>query len=883
MPSLWCHNSAKSLLRCTLCFYLVASSWARERVGFNVDWLFQYGHVEGVACDGGDLEQLRRAKLESYRTCAPCGVPSGADPCYDDSHWRSLSLPHDYVIEGPGFSDSNPSLGLLDSQPLMGPFDPFADTSHGFIKPDVAWYRRVFSLPADWVDGAVWIEFDGVYRSSDVYLNGKLLGHHESGFTSFYYYIEGEAKFGEGVENVLSVYCDATEPEGWWYDGGGIYRHVWVNRASKVHIPPWGLYAPALVTGSIDAAGTVTDQAEVWASIELSNTAKEDIEFHVHSQVRDQAGNPIESNTILVTVPKLSSSIIKQTFQLGQTGPKYIHLWSPESPVMYTLTSTLTGATGAVADMVTVRFGIRKVVFDKDHGLFLNSRSVKIHGMCNHQDFGGTGVGVPMGLQKFRIREQMSAGVNAWRMSHNPPNPELLDYLDEAGMIVWAENRNFYGKDQWYVDFADMLRRDRNHPSILFWSLCNEGWRPEGCLPSLVDGEQIGLKYKAIVTELDPYGQRALTAAMDEGWGKGVGMVLDVQGINYRYEQYDFFHMEKPNTPIIGSESASCTTDRGTYSGTDIGYCSAYPTLRGRGCSYPSGCADNCLEEWMQPAMEKEFVMGGFAWTGFDYKGEPTPDLWPTVNAHYGALFDMAGFPKDSFYYYQAWWTSKPVLHILPHWNWEVNLFPSGMGVKVWVYTQAASVRLYLNGEFLASSPVPRYGHAAFQVYYVPGNLTAVGLDAQEKVLAHGTVLTSGEPAALVANVAWGASGISGAVSNNVARVTVKVVDAKGILVPTASNRIHFSASGGGAAVVGVANGDPSSLEPDRGSLRNAFRGRVAAVVQLPNQPSAATEVKVTATALGLGSVTVVIPIVPAYERELAMPSRSLSDQTKFV
>jgi len=362
--------------------------------------------------------------------------------------------------------------------------------------------------------------------------------------------------------------------------------------------------------------------------------------------------------------------------------------------------------------------------------------------------------------------------------------------------------------------------------------------------------------------ELDPHGQRAMTAAMDSGWGIGMSEALDVQGVNYNYDVYSAFHASHPDVPLLGSETASCSTDRGTYVPT-LGYASAYASLRGHGCS-TDPCPDTCLQDSLMPVM-KNYLMGGFVWTGFDYKGEPTPDAWPTTGSHYGAMFDIAGFEKDSYFYYKSWWTEEPVLHILPHWNWEhPHEYPAST-VKVWIYTNAAKVALHVNGNLHGTLAVQKYGHALFHVPYRPGNLTAFALSSSDDVIQRQTVLTSGHPKSLALQVRWGAGGISSSIENNVALVGATVVDVAGRIVPTASNLISFAVSGAcNPTISGVGNGDPSSLEADKSSLRRAFAGRAMAVVKCQSGESVQAneaELRVIARSKGLDGASVNIPV----------------------
>jgi beta-galactosidase len=740
---------------------------------------------------------------------------------YNDSGWRGVHLPHDYVVEGT--------------------FDPSADTGHGSLATPTAWYRKTFTLPKSYQGKSVWIDFDGVFRKSTVYLNGVKLGTHPSGYIGVRYDLTKALNYGG--KNVLAVYVDPRQYEGWWYEGGGIYRHVWLNAAAPVHIE----------TDSVVVRSTVSGHAaDVKVTAELAGTPGKGDFLNV--ELVSPSGNTVGSKAIGL-VGRKSQSV---SFRLPQAD-----LWSPEHPAIYKVRSSIVvaGLSKAVStfnpatkstfrpykvwnsDQVTTTFGIRTTRWDKDQGFFLNGKPIKIKGTCNHLDHAGVGIAVPDSLQVWRLEQLKKIGCNAVRCSHNPPSIEFLDACDRLGILVMDETRHLGDtemakssnntKADDLSEFKAMLKRDRNHPSIILWSLANE----EG-IAGNADGRRIYAAMKKVTYELD--GTRPVSAAMNSGYDSKVGFagINDVIGINYSIGAYDRVHREFPDKPMMGSETASTVSTRGEYVNDPAkGYVSAYDV------NYP-GWAMTAEGAW-KPLAERAFMAGGFVWTGFDYKGEPTPYGWPCINSHFGIL-DMCGFPKDNAWYYKSWWGDKPVAHILPHWNHPGE---EGKAINVWVHSNAKSVELLLNGESLGTKEMLPNSHLEWSVPYAPGKLEAIGR-TNGVVVARDLVETTGAPAAIRLRSDRMSILADG---EDVSPINVEVVDAKGRVVPEASDLIKFTVSGG--KVVGVGNGDASSHEPDKASQRHVFHGLCQALVGA----NAKGQVVVTATAPGLKTSMLVL------------------------
>jgi beta-galactosidase len=742
-----------------------------------------YVLIENTAGPGGLLGNVSVEAAESLDH-----IQLNATEKFDDRGWRHVHLPHDYVVEGK--------------------FTPTADASHGSLAVTPAWYRKTFQLPLRDIGKSIWVDFDGVYRSSTVWLNGHRLGNHPSGYTGFRYDLSRWAHFGG--PNVLAVRVDPRRPEGWWYEGGGIYRHVWLNVADPVHIKPDTLFVRENVHG---AEGDPHPSADVIVDTELKNDLPKSVVRSLQNQVFSPRGSLVaEATSHQISIPALGSVTVHQVMPVDRA-----ELWSVDSPRLYTVRTDVK-VDSAVQDSQTTSFGIRTIRWDKDLGFFLNGKPFKIKGTCNHQDHAGVGVAVPDSLLEWRVAQLKKMGSNAYRMSHNPPAKELLDACDRLGMVVMDENRHLgdteSGKTPHGTGYSDlselksMVLRDRNHPSIIMWSMCNE---------ELLEGQPEGAKIfsamQRITKQLDP--TRPVTSAMNAGWEGGFAAVEDLLGINYNPGVYDQFHKMYPNTPVYGSETGSTVSTRGIYANdTEKGYVSAYDI------NVPSW-AQSAEDEW-QPIAERPWIAGGYVWTGFDYKGEPTPYAWPCINSHFGIL-DICGFPKDNFYYYKAWWGSEPLVHILPHWNWAGK---EGKDVDVWCYSNAESVELILNGKSLGAKAMSKYRHLEWKVPYESGELIANAY-RNGKLVATDRVSTTGAPAALRLSTDRNTLAADG---EDVTEVKVEVVDAQGRVVPDADNLVSFSVSGQGF-VAGVGNGDPSSHEPDKATQRHAFNGLCMALI----------------------------------------------------
>jgi beta-galactosidase len=753
------------------------ASSPRERLSLDFGWRFHLGNAQDETKDFG----FGGFKYGGSTYAKSINVAPAGKLAFDDSDWREVNLPHDWAVELPFVND--PQLDSHGYHPL----------SRQYPENTIGWYRRVFDLSAEDASKRISIDFDGVFRHALVIFNGFYLTENFSGYSPFSLDVTDFASFGG--KNVLVVRADASIEEGWFYEGAGIYRHVWLTKTNPVHVVEHGVFARSELH---DAAATVLIDTEVvnqggaLASCTVISTIFADSGTVAGRVTANSIGlEPGETKTVKL--------------QLGVMQPA---LWSIEQPHLYNLVTEIQ-VNGAAVDRLETPFGIRSVQFDYDRGFFLNGKPLKIKGTCNHQDHAGLGSALPDRVQSFRIEKLKEMGSNAYRTSHNPPTPELLDACDRLGMLVMDETRMMSSSAEGLSQLERLIRRDRNHPCVFIWSLGNE--EPIQGTPQ---GARVMTTMKALAKRLDP--TRLVTAAQNGGWGEGISNVVDVMGFNYNLKDIDGFHRKFPRKPTNGTETGSTVCTRGIYEDDEAnGYVNAYDRKSPPWAS--------TAEEWWKLYDSQPYLSGGFAWTGFDYRGEPTPYRWPCINSHFGIL-DTCGFPKDNFYYYKAWWGSAPVLHLFPHWNWAGK---EGQEIEVWCHTNLERVELFLNGASLGSRNVSRNSHAEWKVNYAPGLLEARGYRGNDLVLTDKRETTGA--AARITLTPDHAS--IAADSRDVSIITVAVVDAKGRVVPTANNLIHFDVIGLGQ-LIGAGNGDPSSHEPDKGPSRSVFNGLCQAIVQ---------------------------------------------------
>jgi beta-galactosidase len=763
---------------------------ARERLLMDFNWRFAFGNANDPAKDFDPANNFF-----SYLAKAGNGVGAAAAN-FDDRGWRVLNLPHDWAVELPFSQRGSGSHG-------------FKALGRAFPENSVGWYRKTFFLPAADVGKHITVEFDGVFRDSQAWVNGFYLGRESSGYSSFSYDLTDYLNYG-GI-NAIAVRVDASIEEGWFYEGAGIYRHVWLTKTAPLHVAHWGTFVTTAVKDR---------SAEVTARVTVANDTTNHADFKIEQTILNAEGKAVASGQLQGLSLKAGAAA---EFSSVLTVPDP-HLWSVDSPYLHTLVTTLRRG-GAVVDRYETPFGIRTIRWDPNEGFFLNGKRVELKGTCNHQDHAGVGAAVPDALNVFRLEQLKKMGCNAIRTSHNPPTPELLDACDRLGILVMDENREYGINPQELDGLERLMRRDRNHPSVIIWSLGNEEWTVEGN----EKGTRITRTMQALAHLLDP--TRPCTVANSGGWGYGNSLSIDVMGFNYyTHGDGDKFHADFPEKPCVATEDGSTLSTRGVYvEDRDHQHLTAYDVNK----TEWSVLAE---ESWSHYAA-RPWVAGLFQWTGFDYRGEPTPFGWPAISSQFGIL-DTCGFPKDNFYYYQAWWSNHPVLHLFPHWNWAGK---EGQNVDVWVHSNCEEVELFLNGHSLGRQTMKRNSHLEWRVKYEPGTLLARAYNGGREVLMD-KVETTGDPAALLLTPDRAAIQADG---EDVSVITVQVDDAQGRGVPTAGNLIAFEIAGPGR-IIGVGNGDPSCHEPDQYvetvSALPLAGWRMKPVDGMANRPEVATD-----------------------------------------
>lgn len=795
-------RSLKIVSSFTLLFFSISicigQSSERKKINIDEGWKFHFGNASDPSKDFN-------YSIAAIFSKSGNGARTPIDNSFSDNTWRTVDLPHDWAVELPFVHVQNFDVESHGFKPVGG---LFPETSIG-------WYRKHFTVAKADSGSRFQIQLDGVFRNASFWINGFYLGNNLSGYIGAAYDITDYLKYDH--DNILVVRVDATQYEGWFYEGAGIYRSVWLNQYNPVHITDGGLFVSSEIKDNnavIDIETTVENQ-----QVSTANCS-------VYSYITDRDGRVMaQSKEQFILLASNASGKIKQ--KLSVINPR---LWSVDKPYLYRIISVVK-SNNKIVDIIKERFGIRTLRFDANEGFFLNGQHLKIQGTNNHQDHAGVGSAMPDYLQYYRVQLLKNMGVNACRTSHNPPTPSFLDACDSLGMLVLDENRLLNSSNEYLNQFERMIRRDRNHPSVFLWSIGNE----EGWIQTTDIGKHIAQTLLSKQKELDS--TRTSTYAADvPNVFKGVNEVIPVRGFNYRQDAVADYHRDHPDQPIIGTEMGSTVTTRGMYEKDTIrGY------LPDEDITAPWWASK--AEDWWKLAADNTYWMGGFVWTGFDYRGEPTPYSWPNINSHFG-IMDVCGFPKNIYYYYQSWWTNKDVLHISPHWNWRDRM---GQPIDVWVNSNADNVELFLNGKSLGKKDMPRNSHLQWTVKYQPGKLEAVAFKNGKKLTAK--VETTGQAAEVVMTPNKTTMLADG---KDISVINITVIDRDGREVPDADNLIKFSIKGVGK-IIGVGNGDPSSHEPDKCAdgmwQRNLFNGKCQVIVQSTKQ---AGSIKFEAKAAGL-------------------------------
>ena len=777
---------------------------------------------------------------------------------FNDTDWRRLDLPHDWSIERvPG----TPSL-----------FDEKLKNSSGCLPGGIGWYRKIFTLPPAAQGQRVFVQFDGVYMNCDVWLNGVKLGNHPYGYTSFEYELTDHLKWGE--TNVLAVRCEVEQPCSRWFSGAGIYRHVWLTVVDPVHVAHWGTY---VTTPEISKSA-----ATVRVRTQVQNQGNATANVIVRTTLLDPNGEKVATSDAAKTIKAGDQLEADQSLAVG--APK---LWSLEEPQLYTAqTEVLVG--GKLTDSYHTPFGIRTEEFTPENGFLLNGKRVQIKGVCNHHDQGYLGAVANDRAIERQLEILKAMGCNAIRTSHNPPAPKLLELCDRMGFLVmdeafdeWKSSKTEFGYGRFFYEWSEpdlvsMLHRDWNHPCVILWSIGNE--IPE---QKSTNGGAMAKRLVDICHREDP--SRPVSSACNwssTGVKNGFAAALDVFGINYHIADYKTYH--DGQWKLFASETVSDVSSRGEYNLVEKeGAVTIAAKLNSQVTAYDlfHPGRQQIAEQQFKAMADAPWVAGEFVWTGFDYIGEPTPFKWPAISSYFG-IVDLCGFPKDRFYLYQSRWSDQPMVYILPHWNWPQF---AGKKIPVWCYANAETVELFLNGKSLGEKKVaagaiqtftlePRknkdgklepvtqetgWYHVAWDVPWEAGTLKAVAKRGG-KTVATDEVTTAGPPAKLALSVDRQNIKSDG---QDLAYVTVKVLDDQGRVCPDANNLVKFALSGP-AKIAGVGNGDSTCHEDFQASQHTAFHGLCLAIVQsVRDQPG---QLRLKGSADGLAGAETVIHLAPA-------------------
>ncbi|TPG45114.1 beta-galactosidase GalA [Flavobacterium pectinovorum] len=730
----------------------------RELILIDKDWRFSLGHLYDTQKDFGHAEGY-------FSYLAKTGFGDGpASSQFDDRAWRKLDLPHDWAVEQSFSESASYSHG-------------FKTAGKGFPEKSIGWYRKKIIISKDDLGKIISLKFGGVFRNSKVFFNGHFLGTEESGYNGFEYDITSYINYGG--ENTIVVRADASMEEGWFYEGAGIYRHVYLQKTNPLHVIENGTYITSEINNN--------NNAEVTAEVTIENKGNYKGSVEIIQTIQDVSGKQVVNVSENVLAPDFYKTA-KYSSKLKVNNPQ---LWDIESPNLYHLITEIKQG-GKIVDRYETSFGIRTIKFDPENGFSLNGKPLKLKGTNNHQDHAGIGTALPDELQYYRIKKLKEMGSNAYRCSHHPPTPELLDACDKLGMLVIDETRLMGINDYHLKNLKRMIERDRNHPSIFCWSVGNEEWNIEGS----VIGERITNVMQGFAKSIDS--TRPVTVGISSGFKSGISSVVEIMGYNYMGNgDIDAHRKEFKNQPGMGTEEGSTFATRGVYFTDDAKHYQSAYDKKPRPSFYS-------IEEGWKFYATRPYLAGMFIWTGFDYRGEPTPYGWPSVTSYFG-MMDVCGFPKDNVFYLKSWWGDKPVLHLMPHWNWQGM---EGKEIDVWVYSNCDEVELFLNKKSLGKKKMEQYGHLEWKVKYAPGTLEAIGYKNGKKILSD-VQKTTENPEAIKLSIDK-----ENSPNANVSVITVEVTDKKGLHIPTANDEITFAVKGG--KILGVGNGDPTSLEKDQ-------------------------------------------------------------------
>ena len=782
-----------------------AQTCAREKIRLDEAWKFALGHAADPQKDFGCGTEYFNylTKANSIHNEGPYS------PKFDDKDWQAVRVPHDWVTTLPYASEASHSHG-------------YKTVGYKYPETSVGWYRKMINIPSEDLGKHISLQFDGIFRNAQVWFNGFWMGVEPSGYATQVYDVTEYVNYGG--DNLICVRADATFEEGWFYEGAGIYRDAWLVKTAAVSVAPFGTFVYA-------------DLKEPYASVvvhvetEVNNQSLESQTCEVSQRLLDADGNEVaKCSGASVSLQPKEIRGCKQQMTLENP-----HLWSTIDPYLYKVETTVKVA-GKLIDVYETTTGIRDIAFDADKGFLLNGKQLKLKGVNLHQDHAGVGAAIPEALMEWRIKQLKKIGCNAYRSSHNPMTPALLDICDREGILVIDENRLAGINTEHQRLLEKMIKRDRNHPSIILWSDGNEEWGME----NTIQGTRIAAAMREYTRLLDPTRPSTIANAGGSEMIKG----LDVVGFNYIL-QNDVDNRKKanPSWRIVGTEETTGCGTRGVYfdSPERPGH------MRSMNLSPDTDGTENRIERGWKFYAERPWGAGLFYWTGFDYRGEPNPLKYPATDSEFGIL-DYCGFPKDEAYYLKSWWTDEPTLHIFPHWNLQGH---EGEEIEVWAYSNCDEVELTVNGKKLGRQTMPRNGHLKWKAVYQPGKVVAIGYKNGKRILTE-TVETTRPASKIVLKADRQTMKADG---RDVSVITVEVQDNKGRIVPDACPMLTFRLEGEGR-IIGVGNGDPAYLGEDHPKDKDchefgipAFNGLAQLIIQSSQIPSALT---VSCTADGL-------------------------------
>lgn len=783
----------------------------REKILIDEGWKFAFGNAADPAKDFGCGTEYFNylTKANSVHNTGPYAQK------FNDSTWVSVTIPHDWVTNLPYARNASHSHG-------------YKTVGYKFPETSVGWYRKNISIPKEDLGKHIAIQFDGIFRNAQVWFNGFYMGTEPSGYATQVYDVTEYVNYGG--ENLICVRADATLEEGWFYEGAGIYRDAWLLKSASVSVAPFGTFVFADIKKPYDA--TV-----VHVKTEVNNHSLESQQCSVEQRLLDAEGKQVgKAESVNLSLKAKQTLDCEQTIALDHP-----HLWSTDDPYIYKVETTVK-VNGEVTDVYETTTGIREVVFDAQSGFMLNGKPIKLKGVNMHQDHAGVGAAIPDALQAWRIKKLKEFGCNAYRASHNPMTPALLDICDREGLLVIDENRLTGINTEHLRLLENMIKRDRNHPSVILWSDGNEEWGIEYS----VQGTRIAAAMREYTRLLDPTRHSTIANAGGSEMIKG----LDVVGFNY-IVQNDVDNRKKanPDWKIVGTEETTGCGTRGVY--FESKEQPGHMVSMNRGTK-PG--VENVIERGWKFYDERPWAAGLFYWTGFDYRGEPNPLGYPAHDSEFGIL-DYCGFMKDEAWYLKSVWTDEPVLHIFPHWNLQGH---EGETVEVWAYSNCDEVELIVNGKKLGRQTMPKNGHLKWQAVYQPGKVVAIGYKNGKRMLTQQVETT--KPAYKIV-MKTDRQTIS-ADGRDVAVVTVEVQDAKGRIVPDACPMLTFKLSGDGR-ILGVGNGDPSYLGADHPNHNDchefsipAFNGLAQVIIQ-SSRHSSALQLRGEANKLKTGELTI--------------------------